>query len=137
MKLTYAVVFILDANGWDAYVPDVPGCVSIGDTWDHMLEMIDEALTGHIEVMLEYGETVPEAKSSIEDAIAYHLEIADDDLSDFGLDFSDQPPTLATRFEPVEIEVRVPEAVQGIPEPAQVGLIREDRRSRSTEDRLG
>ncbi len=137
MKLTYAVVFILDANGWDAYVPDVPGCVSVGDTWDHMLEMIDEALTGHIEVMLEYGETVPEAKSSIEDAIAYHLEIADDDLSDFGLDFSDQPPTLATRFEPVEIEVRVPEAVQGIPEPAQVGLIREDRRSRSTEDRLG
>jgi len=136
MKLTYAVVFILDANGWDAYVPDVPGCVSVGDTWDHMLEMIDEALTGHIEVMLEYGETVPEAKSSIEDAIAYHLEIADDDLSDFGLDFSDQPPTLATRFEPVEIEVRVPEAVQGIPEPAQVGLIREDRRSRSTEDRL-
>ena len=110
MKLTYTVVFILDANGWDAYVPDVPGCVSVGDTWDHMLEMIDEALTGHIELMLEDGETVPEAKTSIEDAVAYHLEVSDDDLSDFGLDFSDQPPTLAARFEPVEIEVRVPES---------------------------
>jgi len=123
MKLKYVVVFCRDANGWDAYVPDVPGCVSVGDTWDHMLEMIKEALTGHIEVILEFGEPIPEAKVSIEDALTHHLDfIGDDcDLSDFGLDFSDQPPTLATRFEPVEIEVRVPEAVRGIPEPAQVG----------------
>ncbi|MXW95671.1 MAG: hypothetical protein F4110_09600 [Acidimicrobiaceae bacterium] len=27
----------------------MPGCMSVGDTWDHMLEMINEALTGHIE----------------------------------------------------------------------------------------
>lgn len=121
MKLKYTVAFILDANGWGAYVPDVPGCVSVGDTWDHMLEMIDEALTGHIELMLEDGETVPEATMSIDDAVAYHLEVADDDLSDLGLDFSDQPPTLATRFEPIEIEIRVPEAVRRISEPAQVG----------------
>lgn len=121
MKLTYTVVFILDANGWDAYVPDVPGCVSVGDTWDEMLEMIDEALKFHIESMLEDGDPLPEPKMSIEDAVTYHLELADDDLSDIGLDFSDQPPTLATRFEPVEIEVRVPETVRRIPEPAQVG----------------
>jgi predicted RNase H-like HicB family nuclease len=112
MKLTYTVVFILDANGWGAYVPDVPGCVSVGDTWEEMLEMIDEALTGHVEVMLEYGEQVPEPRMSIEDAVAYHSEVAEDDLGDLGLDFGDPPPTLATRFEPVEIEVRVPEPAQ-------------------------
>ena len=121
MKLTYTVVFVLDANGWGAYVPDVPGCVSVGDTWEEMLEMIQEALTGHIEVMLEYGEPVPEAKMSIEDAVTYHLELGDDDLGDLGLDFGDPPPTLATRFEPVEIEVRILEPVRGVPEPAQVG----------------
>ena len=112
MKLTYTVVFILDANGWDAYVPDVPGCVSVGDTWEEMLAMIEEALTGHIEVMLEYGEPVPESRMSIEDAVTYHRELADDDLGDLGLDFGDSPPTLATRFEPVEIEVCVPEPAQ-------------------------
>ena len=122
MKLTYTVVFILDANGWDAYVPDVPGCVSVGDTWEEMLEMIEEALTGHIEVMLEYGEPVPESRMSIEDAVTYHLELADDDLGDLGLDFGDPPPTLATRFEPVEIEVRVSEPAQssGVPRSAPV-----------------
>ena len=122
MKLTYTVVFVLDANGWGAYVPDVPGCVSVGDTWEKMLEMIEEALTGHIEVMLEYGEPVPESRMSIEDAVTYHLELADDDLGDLGLDFSDSPPTLATRFEPVEIEIRVPEPARasGTPRSAPV-----------------
>lgn len=123
MKLTYTVVFVLDANGWGAYVPDVAGCVSVGDTWEEMLEMIQEALTGHIEVMLEYGEPVPEAKMSIEDAVTYHLELGDDDLGDLGgLDSGDPPPTLATRFEPVEIEVCVPELAQssGVPRSAPV-----------------
>lgn len=122
MKLTYTVVFILDANGWDAYVPDVPGCVSVGDTWEEMLEMIAEALTGHIEVMLEYGESVPESGTSIEDAVTYHQELADDDLEDLGLDFGDPPSTLATRFEFVEIEVCVPEPAQsgGAPRSAPV-----------------
>ena len=112
MKLTYAVVFVLDANGWDAYVPDVPGCVSVGDTWEEMLEMIDEALTFHIEGTFEDGDPLPEPKMSIEDAVTYHLELADDDLGDLGLDFSDAPPTLATRFEFVEIEVPDPEPAQ-------------------------
>ncbi len=112
MRLTYTVVFVLDANGWGAYVPDVPGCVSVGDTWEEMLEMIQEALTGHIELTLEYGDPLPEPKMSIEDAITYHLELADDDLGDLGLDFGDAPPTLATRFEPVEIEVQIPQPAQ-------------------------
>ena len=122
MKLTYTVVFVLDANGWGAYVPDVPGCVSVGDTWEEMLEMIQEALAGHIEVMLEYGEPVPEANMSIEDAVTYHLELGDDDIGHLGLDFGDPLPTLATRFEPVEIEVRVPDLAQssGAPRSAPV-----------------
>ncbi len=129
MKLTYVVVFILDANGWNAYVPDAPGCVSAGDTWEEMLEMIDEGLTFHIEGTIEDGDPLPEPKMSIEEAVAYHLELAtDDDFGDLELDFSDAPPTLATRFEFVEINVQVPEptndlseSVRRVREPAQVG----------------
>ncbi len=55
MKLTYAVVFEQTPNNYCAYVPDVPGCVSVGDTWDEMQAMIREALAFHIEDPLESG----------------------------------------------------------------------------------
>ena len=119
MKLTYAVVFEKAPNNWGAYAPDVPGCVSVGDTWEEMLEMIQEALTFHIESMLEDGDPVPEATMSIEEAIAYHLELASEDIREILPDLDDFPPTVATRFEPVEIEVYVPQAEPKIPEPAQ------------------
>ena len=74
MKLAYSVVFERTPNNYSAYVPDVPGCVSTGKTWDEMLAMIREALVFHIEAMLEDGEPLPEPKMSIDDAIAHHSE---------------------------------------------------------------
>ncbi len=108
MKLRYAVVFEQTPNNYGAYAPDVPGCVSTGKTWNKMLAMIREALTFHIEDMIEQGEPVPEPKMSIEDAIAYHSEILaehDESLTEFG----DPVPTISTTFQMVEIEVAVPE----------------------------
>ena len=108
MKLTYAVVFEQSPNNYGAYVPDVPGCVSTGETWDEMQAMIREAITLHIELMLEHGEPLPEPKRSIEEAIAYHHEALDEyDAQDMA-DYGDGPPTLSTRFEWVEVEVEVP-----------------------------
>ncbi len=112
MNLTYTVVFILDVNGWGAYVPDVPGCVSVGDTWEEMLEMIDEALTFHLEGVLEDGDPLPEPKMSILEAIAYHVEETADDTIKPWLELYDLPPTVATRFEFVEIEVPASESTQ-------------------------
>ena len=122
MKLTYAVVFVLDVNGWGAYVPDVPGCVSVGDTWEEMLEMIDEALTFHIEGTFEDGDPLPEPKMSIDEAISYHIELMADDTMDAYLEPYDFPPTVAARFEFVEIEVPDPELAQlsGAPRSAPV-----------------
>jgi len=127
MKLKYAVVFEKVPNNWGAYVPDVPGCISVGDTWEEMLEMIREGLTAHIEWMLEDGDPLPEPKMSIDEAITYHSEaISDDLLARLGID--DPPPTVSTRFEFVEINVQVPEPandlsepVRDVREPAQVG----------------
>ncbi len=70
MKLTYAVVFEQTPNNYCAHVPDVPGCVSLGDTWDEMQAMIREALAFHIEDLPESGEPLPEPKTSINEAIA-------------------------------------------------------------------
>lgn len=113
MKLTYAVVFEKAPNNWAAYAPDVLGCISTGDTWEEMLEMIREALTGHVELMLEHGDPLPEPKMSIDEAIAHHIAvITDDDTMASHLESYDFPPTVATRFEFVEIEVCVPEPAQ-------------------------
>ena len=120
MKLTYVVVFEKAPNNWAAYAPDVLGCVSVGDTWDEMLEMIQEALTGHIELTLEYGDPLPEPKMSIDEAIAYHVEAMSDDAMEPWRESYDFPPTVATRFEFVEIEVCVPEPAPAVPAAVEV-----------------
>ncbi len=112
MKLKYVAVFEKTANNWCAYAPDVPGCVSLGDTWEQTLELMDEALTLHIEGTLEDGDPLPEPKMSIKEAISYHAEPVPDDLMESYLGSGDPTPSLATRFEPVEIEVQVPEPTQ-------------------------
>ena len=78
MKLTYAVVFEQAPNNYAAYAPDLPGCISTGRTWEEMQWMIREAITGHLEVMHEYGDPIPPLQMSVEEALAYHRSIPND-----------------------------------------------------------
>lgn len=57
------------------YMPEVPGCISTGKAWDEALAMIQEALTFHIESLMEPGEPVPEPGMSISTAINFHNEV--------------------------------------------------------------
>ena len=50
--------------------PDFPGVVTAGKDLDDARAMADEALTLHVEGMVEDGEAVPEA-SSLEDVMAH------------------------------------------------------------------
>jgi predicted RNase H-like HicB family nuclease len=43
--------------------PDFPGCITAGRTLDEAKDMALEALSGHIEVMREAGESVPTPSS--------------------------------------------------------------------------
>ena len=105
MKLTYAVVFEQMPNNHSAYAPDVPGCISTGDTWHEMLAMIRGALTFHIELMIEDGDPVPEPTMSIDDAIAYHAEPVSEDVLASYRELGEPAPTISTRVEMVEVEV--------------------------------
>jgi predicted RNase H-like HicB family nuclease len=58
--LKYAVVFERSEDGYGAYVPDLPGCVTVGDTLAEAEANIREAIAGHIAVMKEYGEAIPQ-----------------------------------------------------------------------------
>lgn len=65
MTLEYAVVYEQTPNNYSAYVPDLPGCVSTGQTLEEVERNIQEAIAFHIESLREYGEPVPEPRTSI------------------------------------------------------------------------
>lgn len=48
-----------DDGSFSAYLPDVPGCVSCGDTIDEVRAMIREALEFHFEGMRNAGLPIP------------------------------------------------------------------------------
>ena len=65
-KLTYLAVFETgETPGISVYFPDVQGCVSCGNNFDHALEMAKEALSLHIYGMEKDGETLPERTDNI------------------------------------------------------------------------
>ena len=111
MRLKYVVVFLQMPNNYCAYLPDLPGCITTGKTWEHIQEMVREAVPFHIEGMLEYGDPLPEKPMSLEEAIAYHNEPLTEEeketLAEFddGEDFPDLPPV----FEIIEFEVNLPQ----------------------------
>jgi predicted RNase H-like HicB family nuclease len=49
--------------GYGVVFPDFPGCVTTGETIVEAAEMALEALSGHVELMIEAGEPLPEPSS--------------------------------------------------------------------------
>ena len=74
MKRTYAVIYENGPNNLSAYVPDLPGCVAVGDTLEEIREITKEAITFHIELMSQHGESVPEPQTSLQRALDLHNE---------------------------------------------------------------
>lgn len=66
MKTGYMVMYFPDGDGWGAEVPDLPGCLTCGDTLDQVREGIKEAIQGWIEVAREDGDLIPEPSRIIE-----------------------------------------------------------------------
>ena len=57
--MQYLVVFEKSENSYGAYVPDLPGCVAVGETMDEVHELIAEAIQFHVEGLQEDGFVVP------------------------------------------------------------------------------
>jgi antitoxin HicB len=66
LSLPYHVEVIRDDDGenpgWVARVIELPGCITQGDTFEELGEMIEDAMRGWIGVALEDGIPVPEPK---------------------------------------------------------------------------
>ena len=58
--MKYVVIFEASGTGYSAYVPDLPGCVAAASTLEETEHLISEAIAGHVELLKERGEHVPE-----------------------------------------------------------------------------
>ena len=57
--LRYMVVIERGETSWGAHVPDLPGCVAVGETRDEVRRLIREAIEFHIDGLREDGLPVP------------------------------------------------------------------------------
>jgi predicted RNase H-like HicB family nuclease len=64
--MEYLVILEQGETSFGAYVPDLPGCVAVGETKDETMQLIREAIELHIESLRENGEEVPMPHSSVE-----------------------------------------------------------------------
>lgn len=70
-EMQYLVIFEKDTNSYGAYVPDLPGCVAIGETMQEVRELIVGAIQFHIEGLRENGSVVP-----LPSSIAAFIDVA-------------------------------------------------------------
>lgn len=60
-KITYLAVFEPSTDGkYGVYFPDLPGCISMGDDFQHAQSMATEALGLHLWGMEKDGDSIPE-----------------------------------------------------------------------------
>jgi predicted RNase H-like HicB family nuclease len=60
------VVIERGEKAWGAHVPDLPGCVAVGDTREEVVQLIREAIDLHIEGLREEGQPIPSPSSESE-----------------------------------------------------------------------
>jgi predicted RNase H-like HicB family nuclease len=70
--MRYAVVIEKGERNYSAYVPDLPGCVSVGDTLEGVKSEIREAIEFHLHGMREDGTPIPPPSSRAE-----YVEVAE------------------------------------------------------------
>lgn len=56
MSVKYAVIFERAPANWAAYVPDLPGCMSTGQTLEETKLNIQEAIKGHLDTLRQFGD---------------------------------------------------------------------------------
>ncbi|PSB04054.1 type II toxin-antitoxin system HicB family antitoxin [Merismopedia glauca] len=64
--MRYAIVIEKGESNYGAYVPDLPGCVAVGETLTEVRRLIEEAIEMHLEDMQENQQTIPVPVSTCE-----------------------------------------------------------------------
>lgn len=66
--MKYVVIIEKGDNNYSAFSPDVPGCITVGDTIEVTLTNMKEAIDLYFEDTLENGNDIPKPKG-----LEYHI----------------------------------------------------------------
>jgi len=55
----YTIIIEKTGTGYSAYVPDLPGCITVGDTVDQTRDFIKEAIELYLEQLRLDGKEIP------------------------------------------------------------------------------
>lgn len=59
-KVSYPAVFEPSGNGYSVYFPDLPGCISYGESYEDAQKEASDALGLHLYGMEKDGDIIPE-----------------------------------------------------------------------------
>ena len=62
--MRYLVILEKGPASYGAHVPDLPGCVAVGETEDEVLALIREAIELHLDDLKRRGEPIPSPSST-------------------------------------------------------------------------
>jgi predicted RNase H-like HicB family nuclease len=66
VEMRYAVIIEKTQTGYSAYVPDLPGCVSVGRTRQEMDRNIREAIQLYLDELRQQGASIPSPTTDTE-----------------------------------------------------------------------
>lgn len=62
--MRYLVVLEKGSTSFGAHVPDLPGCIAVGESKAEVLKLIREAIELHLEDLKQTGEKIPKPAST-------------------------------------------------------------------------
>lgn len=64
--MKYLVVIEQGSSSFGAHVPDLPGCIAVGETREEALKLIRESIEFHLEGLKQEGVSIPPPASTSE-----------------------------------------------------------------------
>ncbi len=70
--MRYMVIVEKGESSYGAFVPDLPGCIAVGETEQEVIVLIQEAIQFHLEDLQSEGRPIPQpvSKSTFVDVAA-------------------------------------------------------------------
>jgi predicted RNase H-like HicB family nuclease len=62
--MRYLVVLEKGPTSYGAHVPDLPGCIAVGETREEVLTLIREAIEFHLDGLKQNGQPIPDPSST-------------------------------------------------------------------------
>ncbi len=64
--MQYMIVIEKGPTSYGAHVPDLPGCIVVGDSYSEVVDLIREAMKFHIDGLKQQGLPIPGPSSASE-----------------------------------------------------------------------